>query len=99
VHDLGYDVWYEPTALVIHAGGASAPRSTLLPTLAASRIRYARLHRSRPVAMLERLGIAFEALTHALMGRGGGLARVGWLRSLQTALTGRVPSVFTAGRS
>ena len=52
LRDRGLDIRFEPAALCTHAGGASAPRAALLPVLAASRIRYARKHRSRAVALL-----------------------------------------------
>ena len=41
----GYELVYEPARSSSHEGGASAPRASLLPVLAASRIRYARKHR------------------------------------------------------
>ena len=48
----GYEIRYVPEAVAEHEGGASAPRHGLLPILAASRIRYANKHDSRPVALL-----------------------------------------------
>lgn len=81
--DAGYDVRFEPAAAALHIGGASAPRASLLPTLAASRIRYARKHRSVLVAALERLGIALGALTHIVVARGGAATRAGHARSLR----------------
>jgi len=86
VHALGYTVQYEPAAVVRHEGGGSATRSAMLPHLAASRVRYARLHRSRLGALTERLGIALEAATRVVVGRGGGSVRVGHVRSLGVAL-------------
>jgi N-acetylglucosaminyl-diphospho-decaprenol L-rhamnosyltransferase len=62
----GFALRYEPEAYAAHLGGASAPRAGLLPRLAASRIRYAQLHRSRTTAFLERVGIALGELTHAV---------------------------------
>lgn len=70
LRDAGYDVRFEPDALVTHEGGASAPRASLLPVLAASRLRYARKHASGSVAALERLGIGLGAVTHLLLARG-----------------------------
>ena len=35
---------YEPSVVVRHAGGRSAPRTSLLPVLAASQLRYAQKH-------------------------------------------------------
>jgi GT2 family glycosyltransferase len=84
--DAGHDVVYEPAATVVHVGGASAPRAALLPVLAESRLRYAAKHRSRPAALLERGGIALEALTHVVVSRGGRAARAGHGRAFLLAL-------------
>jgi N-acetylglucosaminyl-diphospho-decaprenol L-rhamnosyltransferase len=84
----GYDVRYEPAAVVRHAGGASAPRAGLFPVLAESRVRYARKHAAPTVAALERLGIALEALTHIVVARGGGAARSGHAKALARTLWG-----------
>jgi GT2 family glycosyltransferase len=91
-HDLGAEVRYEPAAVVRHIGGGSAPRAATLPVLAASRVRYARLHRSRAVAFAERLGIALEAATRVVGARGGRSMRIGHARSLVVALIGRAGS-------
>jgi N-acetylglucosaminyl-diphospho-decaprenol L-rhamnosyltransferase len=85
----GWDVRYEPGALVVHAGGASAPRAGLLPVLAASRLRYATKHRSAVSAFAERVGIAIGALTHLLVTRKGRAARIGYARALAVALVRR----------
>src|SRR3712207_2645322 len=71
LHDLGLPVRYEPDAVAVHEGGASAPRASLLPVLAASRIRYAHKHWSTPGALLKRAGVALGALTHVVVSRGG----------------------------
>jgi len=81
----GYQLVFEPTASVLHLGGASAPRAGLLPALAASRVRYARKHRGRVVALLERVGVGLGAATHALVGRGGRAMRAGHARALIAA--------------
>lgn len=86
IRDLGLDVRYEPEALVIHAGGGSAPRTRLLPVLARSRIRYASLHRSRLYAVLERIGVGLGALTHVIVSGGGMPARLGHARSLRAVV-------------
>ncbi len=78
----GWEVWYEPSAEAVHAGGGSAPRASLLPTLAASRVRYARLHCTAPVAALQRIGIALGELTHGLLSAKGAEARAGHRRAL-----------------
>ena len=90
VHDLGFEVYFEPRAFAVHEGGTSAPRTETLPLLAASRVRYASLHRSRPGALAERAGIALEAATHMLLGSGGGSARAGHARSLRVSLARRM---------
>jgi hypothetical protein len=86
VRDAGFEVRFEPGAVVTHSGGASAPRAQLLPVLAASRIRYARKHRSRPVAALERAGVVLGAVTHAAVARGGRATRQGHVRAVARAL-------------
>ena len=71
-----------PTAVASHEGGASAPRTGLLPILAASRIRYSAKH-DRPIdRSLFRLGVALGAATHAILARGGWPSRRGHLRAL-----------------
>lgn len=88
VHDAGFDVVFEPTAVAVHAGGKSGSRPSLYPTLAESRIRYARKHRSRWDQVFERLGIGLVALTHMVVTRGGIEPRAGHARSLK-AVAGR----------
>lgn len=88
----GYELLYEPAAVVEHEGGASVPRTSLLPVLAASRMRYAVKHRGRAGALLERLGIALEALTHVAVSRGGVAARAGHARALRLTLGRTVES-------
>ena len=90
VWDLGYEVRFEPDALAVHEGGASAPRASLFPVLARSRIRYARKHRSRPAAAVERAGIALGAMTHVAVGRGGSEARAGYAAAFRAAVS-RIP--------
>jgi N-acetylglucosaminyl-diphospho-decaprenol L-rhamnosyltransferase len=83
--DAGWRLAFEPEALVVHVGGASAPRTGLVPVLAASRIRYAHKHHGRSRALLERIGVGLEALTHLVVSRGGLAARRGHARALQLA--------------
>jgi GT2 family glycosyltransferase len=80
--DGGHDIRFDPSAVVRHEGGASAPRTSLAGVLAESRVRYARKHDPRVRAELERAGIALTALTHSLLGRD----RPGHLRALRAAL-------------
>lgn len=90
VWKAGFRVTYEPLARARHAGGASTPRNRFQAMLAQSRLRYAVKH-SRPLdALLERVGIALGAATHALVGGGGREARLDHLRALRTTL-GRDP--------
>lgn len=86
LRDNGYDVRFEPDAVCVHEGGASAPRAELLPVLAASRLRYARKHRRRVPAAVERMGIGLGAFTHFIVSRGGWRARLGHARSLRPVL-------------
>ena len=87
--DAGWEVRYEPSALARHEGGASAPRASLLPVLAASRVRYARKHYSVPHALAERTGVALGALTHLVVSPRRPGIRQGHTRALWHALTGR----------
>src|SRR5262249_29036496 len=80
--ERGYEVRFEPSARCVHVGGASAPRSALLPVLAASRLRYAHKHASPTVAVMERLGLTLEALVRLITTRGGRPSRNGRVRSL-----------------
>jgi hypothetical protein len=80
--NAGYSVRFQPAAVCRHIGGASGDRSALLPVLAASRLRYARKHRSRPAAAIERIGIALSSLTHTIVSRSGAPRRRGHLRAL-----------------
>ncbi len=82
----GSAVRYEPRAQVLHVGGVSAPRGDLLPVLAASRIRYARKHARGWTPAAERLGVALGGVTHAAVGRGGGVVRRGHARAAAEAL-------------
>lgn len=87
LRDAGLEIRFEPGAVAVHEGGASAPRASLLPVLAASRVRYARKHQRASVALLERLGVALGALTHAVVARGGLAARRGHLRAFARAVS------------
>jgi N-acetylglucosaminyl-diphospho-decaprenol L-rhamnosyltransferase len=84
----GWEVNYEPSAVVVHAGGASAPRAALLPVLAASRVRYAKKHHGSVGALAERVGVGIGALTHLLVTRNGRAARIGHARALAVTVRG-----------
>jgi GT2 family glycosyltransferase len=72
----GGGVRYIPGATAQHIEGSSAPRSELLVIHARSRVRYARLHSNRAVAVLDAAGVMLSALTHAV---------VAWPRRRQAA--------------
>jgi GT2 family glycosyltransferase len=92
IREAGYEIRYEPTAVVVHAEGASTPRPASLPLLAAARLLYARKHRRPFAAALERVGVGLWAFTHLLVARGGREERRGHARALRIVLSGdRVP--------
>jgi N-acetylglucosaminyl-diphospho-decaprenol L-rhamnosyltransferase len=97
--DRGWELAYEPSAIVVHVGGASAPRTGLVPVLAESRVRYARKHHGGLRAALERVGVGLEALTHLAICRGGWPARKGHARALRVALAGRLGPRTDADRT
>jgi GT2 family glycosyltransferase len=78
-------VVYTPEVLCTHEGGASAPRSTLVPTLARSRARYAEKHFGPGRALAFRAGLGLNALTHLLAGRDSSM-RTGHARALRATL-------------
>ena len=86
IRDAGLAVRYEPGAVAVHHGGASAPRTALLPVLTTSRVRYARKHAGRGGALVERAALALWGLTHLVAARGGMPARAGHARALRAAL-------------
>jgi len=88
LRQLNYNVKYDPGAVAVHAGGASAPRASLLPVLATSRLRYARKHRSRLASSLERIGLALEAMLRIVISRGGLARRAGNARAAQAVVFG-----------
>jgi len=85
VWQSGREVRYVPEALAEHEGGASAPRSRLLPILAASRVRYAAKHDSPPMRLAFRASVALGAATHLVLARDAA-ARRGHLGALGVAL-------------
>jgi GT2 family glycosyltransferase len=89
IWSLGLEVRFEPAATCVHEGGASAPRSGLIPVLAESRLRYAAKHFAPITRAAERLGIGLGSLTHLLVGRGGRAVRRGHARALAVALSRR----------
>jgi GT2 family glycosyltransferase len=88
----GDSIVYTPEVVCIHAGGASAPRWSLVGTLAESRIRYASKHFGRARANAYRVGVAFNAVTHLVVGRGFRM-RVGHAEAFRVAFRGRSRNV------
>ena len=86
IWEAGWEVRYVPAAVATHDGGASAPRTGLLPILAASRIRYSTKHERPLRTFLVRIGVSLGAASHSLAARGGWPARRGHLRALTIAL-------------
>jgi N-acetylglucosaminyl-diphospho-decaprenol L-rhamnosyltransferase len=88
----GFGVLFVGAAMASHVGGASAPRPQLLSTLAASRLRFVRKHRGRLAGAVERVGLALEAVSGLVTGRGGPGSRRGHARSLRS-LFGHHPAI------
>jgi N-acetylglucosaminyl-diphospho-decaprenol L-rhamnosyltransferase len=84
----GLSVHFCPGAVCVHAGGVSRPRAQLLPMLASSRLRYARRHRGRVAATLERIGIGLGEALRAVVGRGDMTYRRGHRRALAVVVRG-----------
>jgi N-acetylglucosaminyl-diphospho-decaprenol L-rhamnosyltransferase len=84
IHDAGYEVAYEPTALCIHQEGGSEPRPRLYGVLTTSRVRYARKHGGPAAAALERVGLGLLALTRIATSRER-IMRAGYGASLMAA--------------
>jgi len=61
----GWRVGFEPRATARHVGYQSADRNATEPIAAVSRVRYARKHHGRVVALLEASGVALGAVAHA----------------------------------
>jgi N-acetylglucosaminyl-diphospho-decaprenol L-rhamnosyltransferase len=66
LRSAGYGIAFEPTAMMTHIGGGSAPRSSMAARLALSRVRYAHKHSSRLEALLHTVGIALGEFTHTI---------------------------------
>ena len=91
--NLGLEVYYEPDAMAVHTGSASAPRASTLPLLAASRVRYARIHRARLAAAAEAIGVGLEALGRVVFFRDGPGARRGHASATRIALSGSIDAL------
>lgn len=86
IRRTGLDIVYTPDAVCMHEGGRSFPRAGLLPTLAASRLHYAKL-RNGPIGRIaERAGIGIGEGLRAVIGRGESGRRRGHLAALGVIL-------------
>ena len=65
MRDAGYEVWFEPAAVVRHVGGRSGASLELEKLMAVNRIRYARLHLGRPRASLYRAVVVLHELARS----------------------------------
>ena len=61
----GWRARFEPQAIAYHQGYGSAPWEAVTPILARSRVRYARKHHGRLVALLEAVGVTIDSLVRA----------------------------------
>jgi N-acetylglucosaminyl-diphospho-decaprenol L-rhamnosyltransferase len=93
----GHLIRFEPTATAHHAGGQSAPRSSLFSVLVRSRMRYARRHSGRLTAALQHLGLAVHALTHLTAALGRPQVARGHGAALRAAFGGD-PSLLAGAR-
>ena len=69
VRDAGAEIRYEPAAICVHAGGASAPPGKVLPLLAISRKIYAQKYETPAVERLYVAAAMVSSLTHAVVAR------------------------------
>lgn len=88
LHAAGHRVRYEPSAVVRHEGGRSAPRTGLYAILARSRMRYARKHAGPVHAFLQHLGLAVHGVTHVAVAAARPAHRRGHAAALR-AVVGR----------
>lgn len=86
LRDRGWLVRYEPKAIAYHQGYGSAPWATTAPILARSRVRYARKHHGRVVALLEAIGVAIDSLARATAWAYSPARRRGHLAAARAAL-------------
>jgi GT2 family glycosyltransferase len=86
VRAAGHRVRYEPAATARHAGGASAPRTSLYAVLVRSRMRFARKHYGRLGALAQHAGLLVGALTHIAAAVGRPASARGHAAALRAAL-------------
>jgi N-acetylglucosaminyl-diphospho-decaprenol L-rhamnosyltransferase len=86
VRAAGWDIRYEPDAVVRHEGGASGPRDALMSIHSRGRMRYARKHAGLAAALVEAAGIALGHATHAVANVRRPAVRAGHVRALAAVL-------------
>jgi GT2 family glycosyltransferase len=91
----GWRARFEPQATAYHQGCASAPRDTMAPILARSRVRYARKHHGALVAFLEAIGMSLDAIARAAAWIHHPARRQGHLAAARAALGAVRSSGFT----
>ena len=87
----GWGVRFEPNATAFHQGYGSAPWDTVTPVLAGSRVRYARKHHGRLVAVLEAIGVTIDSLVRAAAWVHRPTRRRGHLAAARAALSSLRP--------
>ena len=65
IRDLGYQIWFEPSAIVQHTGAGSGTSPALQSLLRVNRVRYVSKHRPRPYAAVYRAIAVFSELIRA----------------------------------
>ncbi|MCW3001752.1 MAG: glycosyltransferase family 2 protein [Conexibacter sp.] len=89
IWDAGLRVRFVPSARARHVGGVSGSRSALRAVLAASRVAYARKHRSAAGAAAEAVAVAVGEAVHALSKLHRPAQMRGHLAALRAVATGR----------
>lgn len=90
LRERGYALRYEPGALARHAGGGSAPRSSLVALKAEGRVTYARLHERRARYLAFRLAYAAHELVRVPLALVRSRTHARWrLVALAVTLAGR----------
>ena len=88
IRDTGAAIRYAPEITVQHAGGASAPKTRMIPIFASSRIRYARKHGGVVGGLSERIAVAIESSIRVIVTPSGSEARRAHARAVAVALSG-----------
>lgn len=82
----GWQVRYEPAAVISHVGGASSEEGQTRAIAASSRITYARKHSAGRAPLIEAAGVALGEATHAVTAVRRPSSRRGHLAALRAAV-------------